>query len=198
MQAYETRRECTADVGGQTVTWTERVLVVYSEAYAQTQTRGLAQRLASATAKLQALTPPRSRGKGHIQDEGQLRQAADAILQTYRVEGLLSYTFEREVETQTRYVGRGRGAEDRAQRHVERVRYQIAAVERHEAEITALTDTLGWRAYVTNAPSTHLSLPAAVRTYREEWLIERGFHRLKDAPGRSVRCLSNAMTKSWA
>jgi transposase len=136
VQAYETSRECTADVDGQPVTWTERVLVVYSEAYAQTQTRGLEQRLASATAKLHALTPPRGRGKRQIQDEGQLRQAADAIVQTYRVEGLLSYTFEREVETQTRYVGRGRGAEDRPQRQVERVRYQITAVERHEAEIT--------------------------------------------------------------
>ena len=182
VQAYETSRECTADVDGQTVTWTERVLVVYSEAYAQTQTRGLEQRLASATAKLQALTPTRGRGKRQIQDEGQLRQAADAIIQTYRVEGLLSYTFAREVETQTHYVGRGRGAADRPQRQMERVRYQITAVARHEVEITALKDTLGWRAYVTNAPAEQLSLTAAVRTYRNEWLIERGFHRLKDAP----------------
>ena len=42
--------------------------------------------------------------------------------------------------------------------------------------------TLGWRAYVTNAPAAQLTLADAVLTYRDEWLIERGFHRLKGAP----------------
>ena len=41
---------------------------------------------------------------------------------------------------------------------------------------------MGWRVYVTNAPTEKLSLETAVLTYRDEWLIERGFHRLKDAP----------------
>jgi transposase len=33
--------------------------------------------------------------------------------------------------------------------------------------------------YVTNADATHLSLPQAVMYYRDEWLLERGFHRFK-------------------
>jgi transposase len=37
----------------------------------------------------------------------------------------------------------------------------------------------GWRLYVTNAPTTKLSLPLAVIYYRDEWLLERGFHRFK-------------------
>ena len=41
---------------------------------------------------------------------------------------------------------------------------------------------MGWRAYVTNAPAAQLTLADAVLTYRDEWLIERGFHRLKGAP----------------
>ena len=41
---------------------------------------------------------------------------------------------------------------------------------------------LGWRAYVTDAPINRLTLAQAVLTYREEWLIERGFHRLKGVP----------------
>jgi transposase len=182
VQAYETSRRCTAEIAGQTVNWTERVLVVYSAAYAQAQARGLEQRLATATAKLRALTPPRSRGKRQIQEEAQLVQAADTLLHTYRVEGLLTYTFERQIEVQTNFVGRGRGAADRPQRQVERVRYQITAVVRHDADIAALNDTFGWRAYATDAPAEQLPLAAAVRTYRDEWLIEHGFHRLKGAP----------------
>jgi transposase len=33
--------------------------------------------------------------------------------------------------------------------------------------------------YVTNAPVTQLSLSQAVAYYRDEWLLERGFHRFK-------------------
>lgn len=37
----------------------------------------------------------------------------------------------------------------------------------------------GWRLYLTNAPIAHLSLPQAILYYRDEWLLEHGFHRFK-------------------
>lgn len=40
----------------------------------------------------------------------------------------------------------------------------------------------GWRAYVTDAPKEYLSLEQAVLTYRDEWLVERNFGRLKGVP----------------
>jgi transposase len=181
-EGYETTRTCTAQVDGQTLTWTERVLVVHSEAYAEAQARGLERRLTTATAKLHALTPPRGRGKRQIEDEVQLLQAAEAILQAHRVEGLLTYTFERQEERHMKFVGRGRGATKRLQQEVVRVRYQITSVTRQEAAITALINTFGRRAYVTDVPAEELTLEEAVLTYREEWLIERGFHRLKGVP----------------
>ena len=182
VQGYETTRPCTAEVEGQPVAWTERVFVVYSAAYAQAQDRGLERRLATATAKLQALTPLRGRGKRQIQDEARLVQAAQAIVHTQRVEGLLTYTFERQVKQETRFIGRGRGAADRPQRVIEQVRYQITAVLRQEPEITALRDTFGWRAYATDVAAQALTLAEAVETYRDEWVVERGFHRLKGVP----------------
>jgi transposase len=182
VQGYEATRPCMAQVDGHALEWTERVFVIYSESYAKAQARGLDQRLATATTKLNALTPPRGRGKRQIKDEAQLTQAAQAILQAHRVDGLLSYTFERQEERLVQFVGRGRGAANRPQRIIERVRYQITSVVRHEADITALKDTFGWRAYATDVPAEQLSLEEAILTYRDEWLIERGFHRLKGAP----------------
>ncbi len=41
---------------------------------------------------------------------------------------------------------------------------------------------LGWRVYATNHPQTELSLCEAVIVYRQEYLIERGFGRLKGQP----------------
>jgi transposase len=181
-QGYETSRVCSAQSEGESVTWTERIFVVHSCSYAEVLERGLEQRLATATAKLQALTPPRGRGKRQITQEAQLSEAAEAILQAHRVEGLLTYTFERQEEQLVKGVGRGRGPADRPKRVIERVRYQITAITRQEAAITTLKQTFGWRAYATNAPAEKLTLETAVLTYRDEWLVERGFHRLKGAP----------------
>ena len=179
---YETQRRVTAEVQGKTLEWDERVLVVHSESYARTLQRGLEQRLARATAELLALTPPPARGKRQIREEAQLHAAAQTIVQTRRVEGLLTYTFERQEKRETHYIGRGRGTANRPTREQVTVRYQITAVQRDEAAITAEQERMGWRVYVTNAPTEKLSLETAVLTYRDEWLIERGFHRLKDAP----------------
>ncbi len=40
----------------------------------------------------------------------------------------------------------------------------------------------GWRVYVSNHPETGLSLADAVVAYRDEYLMERGFGRLKGFP----------------
>ncbi len=179
---YEVTRPCTALVAGQALAWTERVLVVHSAAYAEMQQRGLDGRLARASAKLRALTPPRGRGKRQVQDEVALTVAAEAILQAHKVKGLLTYTYERQVERTLKYVGRGRGGAERPQQVVERVRDELTAVMREEAAISALSETFGWRAYVTDVVEADLSLEAAVLSYRAEWRIERDYHRLKSAP----------------
>ena len=61
-------------------------------------------------------------------------------------------------------------------------RYPLAAIVRQEEASAALQKTFGWRAYVTDAPAEQLTLEQAVLTYRDEWRIERGFHRLKGVP----------------
>lgn len=132
-EGYELTRPCTAQVDDRTLEWTERVIVVCSQVYAEVMTRGLERRLVTATAKLNALTPPRGRGKRQVKEEETLIEKANAILEKHRVEGLLSYTFECQVERQTKYVGRGRGSAERPKQVVERVRYQITAVVRDEA-----------------------------------------------------------------
>ena len=181
-EGYELTRPCIAQVGDRTVEWTERVLVVRSRSHAEAMKRGLERRLARATAKLEVLTPPRGRGRRQIKEEETLTEKANAILQYHRVEELLSYTFERQAERQVKYVGRGRGSAERPRQVVERVRYQITAVVRDEDAIAALQQTFGWRAYVTDVPAEQLSLCDAILTYREEWRVEHGFHRLKGAP----------------
>lgn len=166
----------------QTIAWAEQVFVVRSESYRKSLLDGLEKRLQRATSLLSALTPPPGRGKRQIQEETALRQAADAILKAYDVKDFLTYTFERQEKHQTRYIGRGRGNTQRPKREIVTVRYQVLAVVRQEDAIAAHQKTLGWRAYVSDAPPDQLTLEQAVLAYRDEWIIERSFHRLKGVP----------------
>src|SRR5437763_3405699 len=177
-QGYEVSRTCIWEG----FSWQERVLVVRSQAYVETQRRHLEERLEKAQTALLALTPPVGRGKRQITEEAALHSAAEAVLAKHRVVGLLTYTSTRESEQEVKFVGRGRGGAKRPQQVSERVRYQITAVQHNEEAIVDLVSTLGWRAYGTNAPQERLSLSQAVREYRHEYHIEHGFGRLKGAP----------------
>ena len=181
-EGYAFERLIQAEIHGEVKPWTERVLVVRSENYRRVQREGLEGRLERATDELLALTPAPGRGKRQFQDETELVTAAEAVLKAHDVEGLLGYTFERQEKRQTKYLGRGRGSPERPKQEIVTVRYQMNAIIRQEEAIAALQKTFGWRAYVTDAPVEQLTLEQAVLTYREEWLIERGFHRLKGVP----------------
>jgi len=190
-EGYEFSRSIRAEVektgeGGaeetEEIEWTERVFIVRSASYRKAQLESLENRLQKATEKLKVLTPAPGRGKRQIQDEIALKDAAEVILKAYEVEGLLNYSFERQEKRQTKYLGRGRGNPDRPKQEILTIRYQITAVTRQSEAITEYQKTLGWRAFVSDAPVERLSLEQAVLTYRDEWIVERGFHRLKGAP----------------
>jgi transposase len=60
----------------------------------------------------------------------------------------------------------------------EKVRYQVA-LTRRQAAIDRAKQHLGWRLYATNAPAQKLNLTEAVAVYRDQYLAERNFARLK-------------------
>jgi transposase len=160
VEGYELTRSLEVSVNGQLVSWTERVLVVFSPSFALAQQRGLESRLAKATEKLQALTPKPGPGKRQITDAEVLKAKAEGILKQHRVQNLLTYEFTTETKSgKTRYV--------------------ITAVTPEPNKIQAQIQQLGWRAYGTNAPKSRLSWEDAIITYRDEWIVEHSFSRLK-------------------
>src|SRR5882672_8071695 len=176
-EGYEVERPC--DLAVSAAHWSERVLVVRSPVQAAHQAVGLEKRLVHAEQKLAALTPARGRGKRQLTDEVTLVEAIARVLQEQRVEGLLTVAWERQVEQQTHYVGRGRGSAKRAPQVREHIRYHITRIAREEDTIAALTARFGWKAFVTNATPQRLSLADAVLCYRNEYRIEGIFNRLK-------------------
>ncbi len=176
-EGYEFERTCGAPDGD--MEWRERVLVVRSPMHATQQAAGLEKRLRHAETQLTALTPPRGRGKRQITDEATLVEAIALVLTAHRVDGLLSVAWEKQVEQTTHYVGRGRGSLSREKRVIQKTRSHITHIARQEDTIVARRQRFGWKTFVTNAGPKRLSLQDAVLGYRNEYRVERIFHRLK-------------------
>jgi transposase len=176
-EGYEFERTCC--VPGGAGAWSERVVVVRSPMHANQQAAGLETRLRHAETQLTALTPPRGRGKRQITDEATLVEAIDLVLTAHRVDGLLSVAWAKQVEQTTQYVGRGRGSLNREKRVIQKIRYHITQIARQEDRIANLRQRFGWKAFVTNAGHTRLSLQDVVLCYRNEYRVERIFNRLK-------------------
>lgn len=181
-EGYELERPLRVALDDEWVEWTERVVVVRSDAYAARQQEHLAARLAAAEQTLKSLTPAPGRGKRQVREEGALSAAVTQVLKQHRVEGLLQVTWEREERVATSYIGRGRGGPERATREHRKVRYQITSVRRDAAAIDQAASRLGIQVLVTAAPAQTLSLSQAVLGYREGWSLERDFHLMKDRP----------------
>jgi len=174
-EGYEIEMEQTAVIEGQEVTWMERRLFVHSFMHAQSAESTLRKRLESAQKALKALNE-RKQGKKRITDAAALQQEAESILKRHQVEGLLEIQITEEVtERAVRKYG-GRAAETRQERHLS------LSVKQNEETIEQVVRSLGWRVYATNAPQDMLSLEQAVLAYREEYLVERNFGRLKGKP----------------
>ncbi|MFZ5515895.1 MAG: IS1634 family transposase, partial [Candidatus Zhuqueibacterota bacterium] len=174
-EGYESQETLTAVINGQEVKWIERRLIVRSLAHAKAAEAALRLRLEKAERELKALND-RKQGKRRITDEPALRQAIEAILKQYQAEGWLDAQVTEQVqERQVRKYG-DRPAETRFEWQF------FVSVQRNEVALQQAIRCLGWRVYGTNAPPEMLSLEQAVLAYREEYLVEHNFGRLKGKP----------------
>lgn len=179
VKGYEFERAQAGKLNKKEVQWNERVLIVNSPSHAHQQEKGLERRLETAMEKLNGLTPERGKGKKQITDEGELTERIEKILKKHKVEGLVIFNYDKEVERQEKYVGKGRGAKNREKTVVERIRYQITKVTRDEEKIKEEKERCGWKAFVTDVPVSRLSFSDIIKCYRQEYRVERIFNRLK-------------------
>ena len=165
----------TAEVAGEKISWEERRLVIRSLAHAKAAEEALHLRLEKAQAALGTLTD-RKQGKELILDMQILSQMAEAILKKYQVSGLLQFQVIEQVQERRLRKYQDRPAETRIERQL------TMTTVRDEEAIQKTIHGLGWRVYGTNAPQAELTLEQAVLAYREEYLVERCFGRLKGKP----------------
>lgn len=174
-EGYEQSVEISAAVNGKTITWKERHLIVRSFQTARTAEEGLRARLAKAHAELRQLNE-RKQGRRRIEDGAAMRVAAEKVLAQYRVASMLQLKISEQSEERTVRSYKGRAVRTETE--------QMASlqVEVDEQAVQQAVALLGWRVYATNELTERLPLEQAVLAYREEYVIERGFGRLKGKP----------------
>jgi len=82
------------------------------------------------------------------------------------------------IDHKKQYKGKGRPGPKRPYEIIQ-ARTLNLVFKRNEPAIEQCLSLAGWRIYVTNTPENKLSLNQSTRYYRNEWLVERGFHRFK-------------------
>lgn len=174
-EGFERDVSQTTKIDGNELTWNERQLIVRSFAIAVTEEKSLHDRLQKTNNALEQLKIPR-RGKKKLTAIDSCQSAANAILKRYRTSGLFKLDIQLRIfqKIKRRYL-------DTPSQVVEETSINLD-FEIDEDAVTRQINLLGWRVYVTNQTKSLLSLKQAVRAYRDEYLTERGFARLKGFP----------------
>ena len=123
--------------------------------------------MTKAQAEVQALNEHR-RGKKIYREERTMRQKVLSILKRHRVRGLLTTQYEQR-ELVTSPKGKPKAV-------------VWVHIQPNETAIQQAEAWFGWRVYATNQPQEQLSLEQAVLAYRNEYIVERSFGRLKGKP----------------
>lgn len=174
-QGYETVQELSVQVDGQPQTWKERRLLIQSLAATHAAQLSLQERLRKAQQAVQELTA-RRQGKPRLAERTAVEEAIKEVLARFRVEGLVHVQIQEHVQHRPVRAYRGRVSTMRQD-----VTFTVSS-EREEEAIAQAMSELGWRVYATNHLSDHLTLEQAVEAYRDEYLVERNFARLKGCP----------------
>jgi transposase len=169
--SIERSMECTLE-DGTNHTWSERWLVTQSLAHARRQRIGLDERLSKATTELGHLKA------GEDETAANYQARAERIIKHRQLERMLTVTVLESTITKKQYENRGRPGKNSPYTLVEERQLKLE-FQRNDAAIEEQRLLAGWRIYVVNLPYASLTLEQAIHYYRDEWLVEHGFHRFK-------------------
>jgi transposase len=174
-QGYETQVEMSVNDRDRTICWQERRLIIQSIDASHAAQISLQERLEKAEKAIGELMV-RKQGKPRLTSRSQVQEQVQSILSSLRVEGLLQVSIQEEVSEQPVRAYRGKLSSPG-----QSWSFQVHA-QRNQEAIERAMKLLGWRVYAANQPTAALGLSEAVEAYRDEYLVERNFGRLKGHP----------------
>lgn len=152
--------------------WTEQWFVSHSFAHAKRTQVSLSRRLSQTVDKLDSLRPKAEETAVEFQ------RRANQLLKQRKMEDYLTVTVQETVTTTKQYLKPGRPPAHSPFQLVEQ-RHLALEVQIDEAALDEAYHLAGWRVFVSNTSAQQMSLTQATAYYRDEWLVENGFHRFK-------------------
>jgi transposase len=172
-QGFVVERTITEELAdGSSHDWTEQWFVSQSFAHAERTKASLQRRLSHTVDKLNSVRPK----SGETAAEFQHR--ADQLLKQRNLGDYVTVTVLETVTTTKRYLKPGRPTSDSPSRLIEQRQLSLE-LQIDQAALDEAYHLAGWRVYVTNVSAQGMSLTQATLYYRDEWLVEHGFHRFK-------------------
>ena len=136
------------------------------------QKKAINERLKKTKQALTKLKPKTDEECDHFQER------ASKIVKKYSCEEMIKIEIKEVVSLQKRYTKRGRPTSNTPYELIEIRKLELNFKE----NLSVIEENLviaGWRIYVTNTKSFTLTLEQSVLDSRDEWLVERPFHRFK-------------------
>ncbi len=172
-QGFAVERTITEELAdGTSHQWTEQWFVSQSFAHAERTKASLKRRVWQTVDKLHSLRPKPE------ETATQFQHRADQLLKQRKMGNYVTVTLLETVTTTKRYLKPGRPTADSPYRLIEQHHLSLD-VQIDEVTLDEAYRLAGWRVYVTNVLHQEMSLTQAALYYRDEWLVEHGFHRFK-------------------
>lgn len=152
--------------------WKEQWFIVQSYAHAARQKKAFEERLKKAEQALTKLKPKTD------EDKKSLTERAKQIIKKYSCEGVIEFQVKNTTYHQKRYTKRGRPTSNTPYELI-KIRQLKLRFKVNQSVVEENLALAGWRIYVSNTTSKIMTLEQSVRYYRDEWLVERSFHRFK-------------------
>lgn len=153
--------------------WTERWLVVRSDRHAKKQQTGFLRGLEKAEKAVNSSRPTATESRADWE------RRLNKILEEQGVSEFLKVHVQETTRATKHYLRPGRPTAQTPYRW-EAESELSCRIERQVAAIAAHQHRMGWRIYVSNADQRRMTLQNSMEYYRDEYTVERGFHRFKE------------------
>jgi transposase len=154
-------------------TWEEQWFVIRSDSLTKKQQAALQRRLTRTSQELLRLRPNK--------DETELTfsERATKVLAKRDMTAYFDVKVQETICIRKHYLKKGRPGPQTPYELETTSRLNLVVTHQEEA-IEQAMQLAGWRIHVSNATPEEMSLVQSVRYYRDEWLVERGYHRFKN------------------
>jgi len=157
---------------GETHSFEEQWMITLSDAHAKRQIQSFITRMDRAINKVSSLKPKTD------ETADSFHARAQKIVENAKLQDCLHVEVNETITLEKKYANRGRPGPNSPFKTIE-VRTISVQVHKNEAAIEEFKALAGWRIYVTNVPANRMTVNQSTQYYRDEWLVERGFHRFK-------------------